>query len=142
MSMTFEEYQKAHKEMWTWLAENPGKDKNSWSGWDFGNGNYYNNIKILNRCFACAYTQSIDNAGHTECDLCPIDWSGIDASSIHKHSYHCQSMSIGDERPITETEFDTFSHMLDRYIYDKREIDTELWHKVCMSIANKEWKKR
>lgn len=46
------EYQKLHRELWQWLADNPDKEKINWPRWE-GNGD---NVEIvMTRCFPCGY---------------------------------------------------------------------------------------
>ena len=75
--LSFEECEKLHKELWTWLAENPGKTKREWPKWSSVNfwGVEYAGEKIIDGCFACQATS--DNSKPRNCDFCPIDW-GID----------------------------------------------------------------
>ena len=55
-----------HRQMWRWLAENPGKYKWGWPGWsenggpyDYGDGCHY--------CHLCYFT-------NCDCSLCPVNW--------------------------------------------------------------------
>ena len=59
--LSFEECEKLHKELWTWLAENPGKRKR--------NCPIFIDIDAYAKfhCFACLYCLLI-------CDKCPIKW--------------------------------------------------------------------
>lgn len=45
-----------HKELWLWLAENPGNDKSVWPGWESVSG-YDPEVFPDNECFACEYFQ-------------------------------------------------------------------------------------
>ena len=58
----------AHKELWTWLADNPEKGKGEWPGWENNGGKYPN---TSNDCFACEYDNKID---WPACDSCPLIW--------------------------------------------------------------------
>ena len=79
--LSFEECEKLHKELWTWIAENPGKTKLKWPKWSsvvLFDGLWefeYAGEKIIHGCFACQATS--DNSKPRNCDFCPIDW-GID----------------------------------------------------------------
>lgn len=66
----------AHKEMWTWLSENPEMGKDDWPGWNWSqqrNGYY---------CFACSYAcehESKDQdwyeiSSRLRCPQCPLIW--------------------------------------------------------------------
>ena len=77
-TLSFEECEKLHKELWTWLAENPGKTKWDWPKWSsvgLFDGLWeveYAGEKIIHGCFACQATSG--GLGYKNCDLCPIDW--------------------------------------------------------------------
>lgn len=57
-----------HKELWYWLAENPGKSKDQWPQWDF-NGGTVDSVTMM--CFACQYIKE----HNTGCSQCPLVWS-------------------------------------------------------------------
>ena len=63
----------AHKELWDWLANNPGQPKSAWPGWS-----YYPDIKEeYNECFACEYVIRYMKAPlyFVPCaDHCPLVW--------------------------------------------------------------------
>lgn len=40
--------------LWSWLAVNPGKRTQEWSGWNISMNSYLKNI-TYNHCFACIY---------------------------------------------------------------------------------------
>ena len=68
----------AHKELWTWLSENPEMDKDDWHGWEVNGGEY---DKVYRLCFACEFTIDVS------CYSCPLIWpSGccIDYSGLYK----------------------------------------------------------
>ena len=62
----------AHKELWTWLSENPEKGKGDWPGWD-------NTGLILNLCFACEYLCAA-------CSSCPLLWPKVKGEGRVCHS--------------------------------------------------------
>ena len=57
----------AHKEMWTWLAENPEMEKKDWPGWKAFDKDYFEDHNL---CFACEFISKTDLG----CENCPIDW--------------------------------------------------------------------
>lgn len=65
----------AHKQMWTWLAENPKKYKSDWPGWDYNGGTH---APVEAACFACEYTTKLtrvlegDKHAQKECFYCPL----------------------------------------------------------------------
>ena len=72
----------AHKEMWTWLSENPEKEKDDWPGWESNGGEY---PFAAFWCFACQYALSkvkkdSEDSGLDEddaqdrCVRCGLDW--------------------------------------------------------------------
>jgi hypothetical protein len=76
MARTKAQLKKLHRELWQWLADNPGKAKNEWPRW--------NRVKeATNDCFAC------EVAGNTNwtatCPRCPADW-GYDNARARKTS--------------------------------------------------------
>jgi len=54
---------KLHREMWTWLSENPAKHKWNWPGWFFNGGNI--NL-VAEYCFCCEIS--------LDCDCCLVEW--------------------------------------------------------------------
>ena len=50
-----------HKQLWTWLSDNPSKKKHHWPEWEKNGGNI---PRINSYCFACDYTKN--------CYSCPI----------------------------------------------------------------------
>lgn len=64
----------AHRDLWLWLAENPGRWKEAWPGWES-----YRNLPV-SFCFACQYT--VDVSRHyglrqsIRCCFCPLEWPG------------------------------------------------------------------
>lgn len=60
----------AHKELWSWLVENPDKCKKDWPEWKSHKGYLsYKKKTILNYCFACDYGIDCGDS----CIVCPID---------------------------------------------------------------------
>ena len=57
----------AHKELWSYLAENPTKQKEDWPEWKVNGGKY---SSVDGNCFACEFTTD-----STCCD-CPLIWPG------------------------------------------------------------------
>ncbi len=57
----------AHKEMWTWLSENPEKEKDNWPGWEWNGGVIDTTVNL---CFACDYC-------YTACFSCPLLWPKV-----------------------------------------------------------------
>ena len=60
----------AHKEMWTWLSENPEKEKDDWPGWEWNGGAY--DMDEPEHCFACLYVEEISGAKDDSCSYCPL----------------------------------------------------------------------
>lgn len=60
-----EYYIAKHREMWTWLSENPDKGKRDWPGWK------KQDRREENDCFLCGYVATLPN---DDCYFCPIDW--------------------------------------------------------------------
>jgi hypothetical protein len=54
-----------HKEIWQWLSEDPGREKEDWPGWG-------DSKPIVNDCFACEYRDLTNN--HRDCNDCPLIW--------------------------------------------------------------------
>ena len=86
--LTFEECKDAHKRLWLWLSENPGKFKSDWPEfvWDMDTRfHYYSGEKIYGSCFACFYT-------NRDCKKCPINWGNNNGRIIcdaDKAEYGC-----------------------------------------------------
>jgi hypothetical protein len=62
-------YRSAHRKLWQWLAEDPGKGKEDWPGWILNGGAY---SLVLALCFACEYMR-----GRAHCDSCPCLIDGM-----------------------------------------------------------------
>lgn len=60
-----------HKELWDWVANNPGYSKHQWPGWIENGGKYTSQ----NACFACEYSERIVKKHSTAkyCE-CPLVW--------------------------------------------------------------------
>lgn len=62
-----------HKELWNWLANNPGKNKHKWPGWEHFTEEELEIIDRDSYCFACLCCSTI----HVKCSYgnnCPLDW--------------------------------------------------------------------
>ena len=77
----------AHKEMWTWLAENPKMDKDDWPGWAENGGKHKDR---LNLCFAC-------DCCDVQCNLCPLVWPGEIPCYLSGQLFNLWGMSLDDE---------------------------------------------
>lgn len=53
-----------HRELWQWLADNPGKDKDDWPRWERNSGDV---PMVFTACFACDVSPSY-------CNECPLEW--------------------------------------------------------------------
>lgn len=71
-----------HKELWNWLAENPGMQKVEWPGWDEIE-DWDDEMYPDNNCFACEYLKDVvisDGEEYYELDpilcekQCPLIW--------------------------------------------------------------------
>lgn len=59
----------AHKELWNWLAENPGRGKVEWPEW----GKYP--LRNNSYCFACETVASVMLIyPYNPCFYCPLTW--------------------------------------------------------------------
>ncbi len=70
MKLTKKEAIKRHRELWTWLAENPTKEKQDWPGW-------VRYDAALNDCFLCEYalkSRKNDSNRLNICDYCPVEF--------------------------------------------------------------------
>jgi len=78
-----------HKQLWTWLSENPSRQKEDWPGWTYNDTTeayLYSNTVIKNLCFCCQYTdldeekddidEEKDDIDEDDCDRCPLKWPG------------------------------------------------------------------
>lgn len=65
--MELSDYKAAHRALWDWLANNPGKDKDEWPGWEgrTPSGGQYNGQKIPSYCFMCAWND-------VDCTYCAL----------------------------------------------------------------------
>lgn len=83
---------KLHRELWNWLADNPGEGKRDWPRWEEIEAEYG---KIKNLCFACHYCGN-------NCLKCPFDWtmgkeySYICEGSKGLFSLYCESQKNAD----------------------------------------------
>ncbi len=59
------DFAKAHKRLWTWIAENPVMDKYDWPEWKWNGGKI---PEIENNCFACEAYYRVD----ADNEVCPI----------------------------------------------------------------------
>jgi hypothetical protein len=62
---TREDYVKAHRLLWDWLAKNPDMEKSHWPGWRKNDGVY---MFAENFCFACEWR------GEKNCHGCLLVW--------------------------------------------------------------------
>lgn len=62
-----------HRELWQWLAENPGAYKADWPGWKI----YRHNKKAIETgCWACAQAwRRHQGKADYFCTCCPCDWN-------------------------------------------------------------------
>ena len=63
----------AHRRLWNWLSNNPGKFKDEWPGWKGRGGEFFSSKK----CFACDVART--------CLSCPLDWDQYICSSAFSH---------------------------------------------------------
>ena len=64
-----------HRELWQWLADNPGMQKDDWPRWEINGGNV---IFAYNDCFACNYASTENSLvlyRDIDCDSCPLGWT-------------------------------------------------------------------
>lgn len=74
MELTKEEAIRLHRELWGWLAENPGRDKREWPEWEDNGGKF---PRVRNLCFACEYDHQEGIKNHSyACSDCPFEWPG------------------------------------------------------------------
>lgn len=67
---------KLHREIWTWLSENPSKTKIQWPGWEkYG----IDPEDVENCCFLCEWSKL--DSGEVDCVACPGKWG--DYSAVH-----------------------------------------------------------
>jgi len=59
-----------HIEMWNWISENPGKNKQEWGGWKVNGGTQK---ELPNDCFDCLYDER-HTLGRDERGAC-WDWT-------------------------------------------------------------------
>lgn len=80
-----------HKELWTWLSENPECEKRDWPGWAqfrrkpseenglTDNGAYWelhNNITSINECFCCALLDNDKYPNKYSYSIGMVNWCG------------------------------------------------------------------
>lgn len=84
--MELKDYKDAHYRLWDWLANNPGKRKDEWPGWDATTtlSGIFRDRRIDNRCFMCDWYISRNHGG---CEACAI---------TRKHGYACYDDPVGD----------------------------------------------
>ena len=83
----------AHKEMWTWLAENPKMDKDDWPEWEWNGGGIGS---IMNLCFACEYLCAA-------CSSCPLIWPKVRGEGRVCHSGGLYEKWVTGENAETRT---------------------------------------
>ena len=125
--LSFEECEKLHKELWTWLAENPGKTKWDWPKWSSVDNLWeaeYGGERIIHGCFACQTTSG--GLGNKDCGLCPIDWGVVDFDTYY-------------ETPCTRdgSAFDDWHSLTISYAHTKKV--KEKISRLAFEIANYEW---
>ena len=74
MALTREEAIRLHRELWTWLADNPEENKVNWPGWA-----QYGEARA--DCFCCEYANQID-PDVSSCSDCPIEWPNSNECSL------------------------------------------------------------
>ena len=124
--LSFEECEKLHKELWVWLAENPGKTKWDWPKWSSVDNLWeaeYGGERIIHGCFACQTTSG--GLEHNYCDLCPIDW-GVDFDKCY------ETPCTGDGSTFDDWHSLTFSDSREEKI-------KEGISRLAFEIANYEW---
>lgn len=84
----------AHKELWSWLAQNPELDKERWPGWKHNGGEY--DVAAF-YCFACEYAKFSSAKTITNCDACPLEWDE-DENCTEENSLHKIWASTGNRR--------------------------------------------
>ena len=74
-NMTPSQMVEGHRQLWLWLAANPGGSKYLWPGWD-ANGGEYPTSTISNSCFACQRDEDVgaERGGGSDpcCTYCPL----------------------------------------------------------------------
>lgn len=101
----------AHKEMWTWLAENPEKEKDDWPGWESNGGEY---PFAAFWCFACQYALSKvkkdsedswldEDDAQDRCVRCGLYWP----DNISQNYFFCQGNRGLYTKWCGEKDFDT-----------------------------------
>lgn len=62
-----------HRALWTWLSENPDKDKDNWPEWAF-NGGEITRVQEAD-CFCCKYmNEKTLHSFPRNCNFCPLIW--------------------------------------------------------------------
>ena len=125
--MNIEEAERLHKELWNWLADNPGADKHEWPGWVSNGGKVHG---CLNACFACECTRPYEYYPIQTCTECPVNWPPEEHFGNEYHSCHCEDSLYGmwvDELETAEDE--------------GRPPDKELLSSLARQIANLPWRK-
>lgn len=61
----------AHRRLWLWLADNPGRHKSDWPEWQANGGRI---PRVYQNCFACAVAlrNKIKNTGTCGSKKCPL----------------------------------------------------------------------
>ena len=66
---------KLHRELWQWLADNPGMEKEDWPGWD-------REGEAMNDCFACEAAGLYNKDPLlSDCRKCPVDWGYVNSKT-------------------------------------------------------------
>lgn len=103
-------YEEAHRKMWRWLAEHPGKGKKDW----FVSHNYSID-GLLNECFACQLAIEHTTDQGDLCDNCPLNYKVIGCGcglygtwrnlmKLKEFDIACQVAKIIAELPWNEVE--------------------------------------
>lgn len=68
--MTVRDCHEKHKELWTWLSKNPGKEKMEWPGWMEFEDFDIDEVEEISECFGCL----VKDAFCVDCSGCLISW--------------------------------------------------------------------
>ena len=86
MKLTKKRAIELHRQLWDWLAKNPGKDKNQWPEWQWNGGEF---MEVEFECFLCEYMVE----GVLGCDDgCPVEWPGGKCASWNYTTRKCEGL--------------------------------------------------